>query len=167
MLTKHARAARQSATYFQFPLSALAFGKSDQERLEAVISFGLVEAGRKRWNKLAPAERERILNTATHPRDFDRQRESHGIALCGAEVTNVTVGSMRSCLARHEALKEFCNAVQHRHGPDASVRLKSSLVFEAREGKGITPCELWVLAARHAANSGPICTHGSTPDLLR
>ena len=162
-MNKYAHAARQCATYFQVPLCAFAFGTSDRERLEAIISHGLIESGRKRWHKLANDERERVLEAARRsnslPREFDRQRESHCIAVCGAAVTNVTIGTIRSCLARHAALQCFRDSFQERHGTDAIVRLKASLVFEARDGKGITPRELSILAAIYSVigrKQGPV-----------
>jgi hypothetical protein len=41
----------------------------------------------------------------------------------------------------------FKNAFEDRHGKDALVRLRTDLVFDARDGNGITPRELSVLAA--------------------
>ena len=36
--------------YFQFPLCTLDFGRNEQERLEAIIDYGLVEAGKVLWS---------------------------------------------------------------------------------------------------------------------
>jgi hypothetical protein len=49
--------------------------------------------------------------------------------------------------------------LRRRHGTDVVVRLKTQLVFEARDGKGITPRELYVLAAIYSVigrKQGPV-----------
>jgi hypothetical protein len=162
-MNKHARSARQCATYFQVPLCALAYGTSDRERLEVIISYGLVEAGAKRWGKLTDDERQQLLETKAKagqlPRGFTRSNTKHAIAVCGASVTNLTLGSPQFSLSRHAALSDFCDTFQQRHGADAVVRLKKDLVFEARDGGGITPRELYVLAAIYSVigrKQGPV-----------
>jgi hypothetical protein len=147
-MNKDAYAARQRATYFQFPLCAFAFGRTERERLDTIIHFSLVEAGQKHWGKLSEdARRVFIEKQKDLPSDFDGMQESHCIAICGANVTGVRIGSIRFCLCQHAKLKRFTNAYQQRYGPDTLVRLRTDLVFEARNGKGINPCELSLLAA--------------------
>jgi hypothetical protein len=162
-MNKHVHAARQCATYFQVPLCALAYGCSDRERLDAIIAYGVMEAGAKRWSKLNADERQRLFETEVTegrlPRDFERNNTNHAIAVCGASVTNVTLSTVKRTLCEHAALSNFYGNFQQRHGDDAMVRLKTSLVFEARDGKGITPRELCVLAAIYSVigrKQGPV-----------
>lgn len=138
-------------TYFQFPLCALAFGRSDVERLSAIVSFGLVEAGRVLWEKkFTQQDRQKQYaawaDPARVPPDFNRQNSLHVFAVAGASVIGVTIESLRGTLTNHQAMCDFRDKFVARHGPQPLVRIKSQLVVEALDGKGITPVELGVLA---------------------
>jgi len=150
-MNEHEHAARQRATYFQVPLCAFAFGKSDKERLNAIISYGLVEAGTTRWSKLTEDQRDALARTwtkGTRPADdFRLGSPRHVFVACSAEVIGVRLGSVARVLGEHDELLAFRNSFESRHGRDPSVRLKAGLVWEARDGTGITPRELAVLAA--------------------
>jgi hypothetical protein len=160
-MNKHAYTARQQAHYFQVPLCALAFGASDKERTETIISYGVIETGTNLWEKLTESQRHEFLEIRAEnlPRFFNHQDPRHLAAICGADKTGVHLGSLDCILKQHDALKTFCHGFEERHGPDARVRLKSSLVFEARDRGGITPRELWVLAAIYSVigrKQGPV-----------
>jgi hypothetical protein len=142
---------RHGGPYFQVPLCAFAFGKSDKERLDAIICFGVIEAGRKRWKHLAEPQRQELLNalirTGKIPDDFRRRSTPHVIALFGADALHVRLGSVHSTLSQHDGLLEFQHSFERQHGKDPLVRLKAKLVFEARDRTGVTSGELAILAA--------------------
>lgn len=143
---------RPNRTYFQFPLCALAFGPTVQEQLNAIISYGLVEAGGKLWlEKLTEREREtRKSQWCMHspaPKDFKFCDATHLHARAGAEMIGVAIGSFADTAAKHDALADFTKAFAARHGPSPFVRLKSGLVFETRDGGGLDYRQLSVLAA--------------------
>ncbi len=140
------------STYFQIPLCAFAYGRSDVERLNAIMSFGMVEAGRVLWQKRhTQKQRQDLILTSAKsrdvPRDFNPRDERHLFALAGAHMIGVTLASFAKTLTEHKSLEQFRAAFVLRNGPDALVRLKRQFIFEARDGKGITPRELAVLAA--------------------
>jgi hypothetical protein len=56
-----------SRPYFQFPLCSLRFGTSNRQRLEAIISYGCVEMGKRLWTKYTVEERE---SRRAHPPDW-------------------------------------------------------------------------------------------------
>lgn len=155
-------AGRKSGTYFQVPLSAFAYGSNDKERLDAIISFGLLEAGAKWWQRATDDQRQERLAawSKTVPvGDFKRNDIRHLHAVRGAEITGVTVGSVRSTINKHDALSSFCRLFAARQGADPLVRLKTRFVFEARDGTGISPRELSVLAAIYSVignKQGPV-----------
>jgi hypothetical protein len=155
-------AGRKSGTYFQVPLSAFAYGSNDKERLNAIISFGLVEAGEKWWRRATEDKRQERLAAwgAVKPvADFNHSQTRHLYAVRGAEITKVTIGSARGCLAEHDALNSFCQPFVASHGADPMVRLKTGFVFEARDGKGVSARELSVLAAIYSIignKQGPV-----------
>lgn len=141
----------QRATYFQFPLCALAFGRSVEERLNAIISYGVIEAGRVLWEKkFTQADRQKQCSVWSDPSrvppGFNHQNSLHVFAVAGASVIGVNLGSLKPRLAEHKALCAFCDRFVSLYGPQPLVRLKQQFVFEARDRKGITSRELAVLA---------------------
>lgn len=141
--------------YFQFPLCALCYGTSAQERLNVVISFALIEAGIKLWRKLPAVDRDDRTKTFRKWRDapsnFHWQLETHCAAFYGAQVIGVELGHFGSTLARHEQLRSFVSEFQVTHGRDALVRIKRGWLFDTRDGNGITYREFSVLCAIYSA----------------
>ncbi len=141
----------RSGNYLQFPLCALAYGKSEHDRLNAIISYGLVETGKVVWSRITDAQRAGYLNTWSAvkclPSDFDRCNPLHVAAVLGARVIGITIYSAVQEAARFQALRQYCDEFQMQNGSDALVRLRRDFVFEARDRKGMTPRELAVLAA--------------------
>lgn len=144
------RAARKSGTYFQVPLCAFAFGANDKERLDAIISFGAVQAGKKWWLRATADQRNACLAKWSEEKpatSFKINENRHQCCMRGCEITDVRPGSIHACLERYDTLNTFCEGFIARHGATPEVRLKTGLVFEARDGKGISARELSVLAA--------------------
>lgn len=156
------RAGLKSGTYFQVPLCAFAYGSNDNERLDAIISFGLVEAGEKWWRHAPEDKRQEWLATsgASKPfENFDRRQTRLIHVARGAEITGVKPGSASGCLERYDALKSFCELFAASHGANPIVRLKTKFVFEARDGTGVSARELSVLAAIYSIignKQGPV-----------
>ena len=141
----------RSGNYLQFPLCTLAYGKSENDRLNAIISYGLVETGKVFWSRITDTQRAGYLNTRAAvkclPNDFDPRNPLHAAALLGARVIGITIFSAVRVVVEHQALRQFFDKFQAQNGSDALVRLRRDFVFEARDGKGMTPRELAVLAA--------------------
>jgi hypothetical protein len=78
---------------------------------------------------------------------MDLTNEAHQQTVAGAELLEINPGGVRSLVASHERLGQFIREFEQKHGPDARVRLATDLVFEARDGKGISYWELAVLGA--------------------
>src|SRR5262245_41152164 len=137
--------------YFQFPLCALAYGRSLQERFDVIIHYGIAEAGKVLWQRLKPADQNAYLRSWRQrnrvPSDFEIQNAEHLAIMCGAEIIGVQLPFIKSVVRDHDALRQFRRAFEDRFGADAEVRLRSGFIFEARDGKGMTPCELFILAA--------------------
>jgi hypothetical protein len=159
----HSHAYTRQGTYFSFPLCALAYGQTVPQRLNAIICFGMVDAGRKLWPRIPESQRAALWATWTErgesPKGFNSRDPLHVGLLCGASIIGVTVGSVRGSLADYHSLRQFREAFESRHGTDPVVRIKRELLFEARDGKGITPRELTVLAAIYSVigcKAGPV-----------
>ncbi len=125
---------KQRGTYFQVPLCAFAFGQSHGERLDAIISFGLVETGLVCWRGMANEKRadlcKRWSQPGQVPRDYNPGNKLHIAALYGATVIGVNLVSLRATQAQYEALCRFRDEFVSRHGPEPLVRLKRELIFE-------------------------------------
>ncbi len=150
-LPLHSHAYTEQGTYFSFPLCALAYGQTVPQRLNAIICYSMVDAGRKLWQRIPESQRTGLWATwaesGASPKGFNSSDPLHVGLLCGASIIDVRPGCLRSALADYHSLRQFREAFESRHGRDPVVRIKRDLLFEARDGKGITPRQLTVLAA--------------------
>jgi hypothetical protein len=111
--------------YFQFPLCLLAYGKHERERLSAIIDYNVVHYAK---TKLGGTKRG-DLEIATQ-------------ILC------VQYGKLspRWILEQHQKADDFVRSFESRHGPDARVRIASSLLWDCYKG-GLAYREFCVLCA--------------------
>jgi hypothetical protein len=141
--------------YFQFPLCALAFGMTERDRLDNIITYGFVSAGMKMYGRLDARLREEkageLRQYAGTPNDYLPGRCQHVAAMLGAKEIGITVGSVADSLKRFAALDEFRTAFERINGKDAAVRIAKDWVFEARDGKGISYRELAVLCSLYSS----------------
>lgn len=141
--------------YFQFPLCALSYGKSADERLNAIISFGGVSAGAKLWRKLsAEQQRSKLAEwkaRPTRPARMNWSNQTHLAALCGADAIGLIYYDANSTSERHDQLRNHAAAFESRHGRDALVRIKQKWMFNARDHHGLTYREFSVLCAIYSA----------------
>ena len=148
-----------SRPYFQFPLCSLRFGTSRRQRLEAIISYGCVEMGKRLWTKHTVEERE---SRRAHPPDWCRRtlrKDTHLEAVFGCEHLNVSAPNLEAMIAEHSDLARFVKIWEQQHGPDALVRIRTDWLFEVRDYKGMSYPELAVLAAIYSkigAARGPV-----------
>ena len=133
------------------------------ERLNALMHFAVVQTGLKQWHDLNTVQRLAIIEikqkSQSLPPDFDITLDWHCIVICGAAKMKVRLESIEHCLKQHAKLKTFVDKFERSHGPDAMVRLRTDLVFEAESGRGITPLELSLLAAIYSIigrKQGPV-----------
>ena len=152
------------ASYLQFPLCALAWGKDVRSRLEHVISFGVVDAGHVMFDRLNPETREmkacEFAESSDCPEDYDEADPDRVAAMLGAEEIGITFGrEIDYAIRRWETLTEFKSNFESRHGRDVRVRVAKDLVFEARDNTGISYREFAVLCATYScigAKSYPV-----------
>jgi hypothetical protein len=138
----------KSDPYLQFPLCALAFGKSENERLNAIIGYGIVDVGLKLWRKAAPVVKQRFISTLHEqnlPKGFNRQDSFHCAAFYGSLIMGVTYSGMYSLVEGYDRMHECIASFQQRHGRDPLVRIKRDWVFKARDHRGLTYREFSVL----------------------
>ena len=137
--------------YLQFPLCALAFGKSEDERLNAILDYGTLDAGEKLWANAMPETKERFVASLKQgrklPTGFHRELPSHVAALFGAASLNVEYADIRTVLEGHQILKAYVAEFERCHGRSPLVRIKLAWWFKARDHKGLTFREFSVLCA--------------------
>jgi hypothetical protein len=83
----------------------------------------------------------------------------HQQVVAGAQQLEIVIRDVRGTVANHERLARFIREFERKHGTDARVRLAKELIFEARDGKGISYWELAVLAAVYSkigSAKGPV-----------
>jgi hypothetical protein len=141
--------------YFQFPRCALAFSKTPTERLDAIISYGMVEAGSRLFQQLSADRQQEFINAqrrlGTLPEGFKTQIWWHRAAVYGAHAIGITFGNFAGTLQRHQTLGSFIATHVSRHGRDPFVRIKRRWVFDTRDGHGISYREFAVLCAIYSA----------------
>jgi hypothetical protein len=140
--------------YFQFPLSALAYGESWLVRLDTILDYSVVEAGITLWSKASEEERSRYVSAWKKgrylPSGFDIRLPLHQAALFGAEIIGVTFQSVNGLLNRHRGLANFVSDFESRNGLDPLVRMRTDFLFEARNHRGMTAQEFSVLAGLYS-----------------
>jgi len=135
--------------YFQFPLCALSFGPTLDERLNAIITYSVAEAGSRLFRKLTAAEQQDFLaqrrQAGPMPSGFNKHSWVHQATLFGAQALNVTLGHFVGLVDEYHRLREYIAAFEARHGRDAKVRIKTAWLFAARDHRGISYREFSVL----------------------
>jgi hypothetical protein len=141
--------------YFQFPLCALSFGQAVDTRLNDIIDYSIVEAGSKLLRKLTAEQQDEFLVARQQmgkiPGGFKSNLWVHRAALYGAKIINVTYNHFGSVMERHLRTATQIADFEKLHGRDAKVRIKSSWLFKARDGHGLTYREFSVLCAIYSA----------------
>lgn len=165
--------------YFQFPISLLAFGRTEDERLEHIVSYCLVDAGSKLTTNLIDgaisgeqglAIEETIKETAEaylekHHLAALADEEEGGLPSGGATVfaagkLGVKIASLRDTDAKHSAAAKFAVEQETLRGTASpSVRIRTNYLWEARKGTGVTYREFAVLCAVYSVigdKKGPV-----------
>ena len=136
--------------YFQLPLSAFAYGASPEDRLGAIICYGIFQIGMNRVRSSTPQEIARRIKAARQAGQLSDAFQlgdcyQNAIA-CGVAAAGCTFQGPEVIMMGNTLIHGFHEEFERRYGPEPLVRLRTDLVFEARYGRGITPEELAVLA---------------------
>jgi hypothetical protein len=138
---------KKRGVYFQVPISAFAFPGTDKIRLNHIIHFGCRYVGLARLAKDDKAD-ECLGGLPSLPLGYKPDNPTHHALLVGARTIAVIFYDMRGIAEELVAFDAFLRrVVSIAPGPDATVRIKQDLVFEARNKKGISYRDLTVLAA--------------------
>lgn len=130
--------------YLQAPLYSLAFGATVPERMNRLISWCVVEHGRREW-KSRQRTPEEIESHAVGA--FKRSDPTHWEVLTGAADLGIYV-NVSVTLIEHAELASFL--ASYKHGNDAQFRIRAEFVFEVRDGTGLSYRHFSILAALYS-----------------
>lgn len=128
----------------QFQLALLAFGADVKERLDVIISTAIVQSGYLQASRLSAEKIEAEIGVAPKRKDFLAVQ-------LGAKFSGIKFGSESSCLARHALAEKFIADWKQAGRKTPMVRILKGLVFEARDGKGISYQDFSIVCAVKAA----------------
>jgi hypothetical protein len=152
-------------TYFQFPLCALAYSDSVEERLNTIISYACVECGARFLQKLPANVIENYRRVYADPskglRGFNPDNRVHLAAVVGAEQISINIGNLQSLADRYKRFWAFRRDYEARQGADCLVRIEKSLIFEVRDKRGLSYREFSVLVAIYSVLGDKIFTRVS------
>lgn len=138
--------------YFQFPLCALTFGKTHEERCNGILNFSLGDTGLRAWAAMDEFQRDEWLDRLTNHKeepttgiDWD-EWEQQAVAYA-MKLLNVTGGNVTWMLKNYRQVLEHKERFEKMHGRDVNVRCRTGLLFEVRERRGMTYREFAVLCA--------------------
>lgn len=101
-----------SKGYFQFPLCLLAFPEDYKERLQFIVAYCTYEHAKRKNPKFPATARNASLDKA-------------------ATFLGVTGGSHAAIIGRWKEATNFVFQWEQRHGKDASLRIGTTLLWEA------------------------------------
>jgi hypothetical protein len=131
--------------FLQFPLCVLAWPGEAKETLNAIIDYGLTEAGLAIISKRSIEERRALCAEYGL---LESQVDSWALAAkVGAELCDIRLGSLEGCVRRHSTMAVHLRDWETRHGPDALVRMRKDVCFEVRDGGGMSFREFRILCA--------------------
>ena len=117
--------------YFHFPLCLLAFPTDYKDRLQYIVSYCLCEHAQRLSRTSATA----LWHTA----------------ICETgKFLHVNIGSYVTTTERWQVATEYVRDWESRYGKDATVRISTSLLWEARNNTGLTYREFSILCATNS-----------------
>src|SRR5436309_673446 len=120
--------------YLQFPLCTLAYGRTVEERLNAILDYSVVEAGPQLFRKLTGEHQGEFVvrrqQIGKLPEGIKLNEWLHQAVLYGAEIIGITYNDFGSIMKRHQALRVHITDFEKLHGRDAKVRIKKGWLFE-------------------------------------
>lgn len=127
-------------TTFQFPLCLLAYHKDRRERMETIIAHALVTTGIRMERNMTEKERQGA------PSNY-----SHRAVECSASYCGVSPGDYKRVVKRSQDADRFISEWKSSDRKTPIVRMLTKIVFEVRDGKGMTYDDFSILCAINAA----------------
>lgn len=145
--------------FFDMPLCSLAFGSTIKERLDHVISWSVVESGKKIWAKKGDdceGVIDGFLSINEGPGDFDESDALHKRTMLGLITARQTHRSIEQTVAEHATLNAFVSRFEAKYGADAHAWIRTDIFLDAlmralRAAR--LPSTALVLASRSVLNS--------------
>lgn len=136
--------AGEKGHFFQLPLAILRHGPDVLTRLNDAIAWACVDVGLKSMRE------NEDISAKQAPKDFNESDTDHIAAVVGARTIGVIDYSCKKFVASWKRIEQFLEPLAGPKG-HLSFRLHSHLVFEARDGTGLSYREFSVYAALRAS----------------
>lgn len=138
--------------YFQFPLWVLSYGKDVRERMDDLIGWCVMDAGRKARLSVDESVVQAKIASQSMPADFNEELEDHISVMLGLSMLNVSSGSVLNIIREWTKLEQHIRHFDSIYGTSPFVRIRSDLFWEgvndARQpGCGFSWREFSVLCA--------------------
>lgn len=128
---------KQPGATVQFPLPLLALGATHKPRLDVALRHAIVSNGKRLFSKLTPAEREaKTAEFAGKVWPTDTKGHAGWVlpVQLGAKFSNVTLGSFSATLDGFNEAEAFLSAWTAAGRTAPTVRVGTTMFFEARDG---------------------------------
>jgi hypothetical protein len=141
--------------YFQFPICALSFGQSVNERLDGIIAYSIFKAGDRLFDQLSREKQHQFLDEKERARQFpigfDWEYIEQCAALYAADLMQIKFTNFNGVWEGFQRVDEYVFKFEERFGSDALVRIRADWAFKTRDGHGMTYREFCVLSAIYSA----------------
>lgn len=159
-----------SDIYYQPPLSMLAFGKDEVERLRTITSYCAINIGYPLVIEMSPKERKEFLSKipeAEWPRNLRRSEHFHLAILAGLQKLGMYGGCALTINAQWQRASTHISDMRKLQGGDSPlVRLRHDLVWGTINGE-FTYRSFSVLCAVYSSIGGKQFPYQITRDAIR
>jgi hypothetical protein len=124
-------------SFFFFPLCLLAKEADYQQTLNKIISYCVVETGRKSMERMEDLAIDGILSTQDCPSDYNDELDDHKAVVLGAKALRVQVGSASGIAYNHIECERQV-ASHNCDGPLVMVTIETQLLWDCIQNKGLS-----------------------------
>ena len=122
---------KSSELYFQFPLCALAYSGTPEERLNAILDYAVLETGETIWRGYDTVAQKLLVsswkNDTRLPADINLDRPLHQAVMAGATALQVVMPRVDQIMQHHDDLMRFVNKYGDLYGASPQVRIRHDL----------------------------------------
>jgi hypothetical protein len=140
-----------AANFFAFPLGLLAPADLDwKDTIQRMVSYCVVDQGRKLIESLDEDEIDERISKAKLRSDYStRGKNANDVkaAVLGAELLNVSVGSIAGTLQRHKEGTQIVSEHEYAYGASPLVFIAAKLLWETHSERGLSWREFQILCA--------------------
>jgi hypothetical protein len=131
--------------FFQFPIACLSYPGTFQERIDAIISYAIVQCGERQITEMGP-EGDAWIDRMEKVQPMSPDAL---LASAGGEYLRLTLTPEHTAL-RYQQMRDHIETVEE-YGGSMLCRVELGLVLDTRDGKALSEREFSVLCAIYAS----------------